>query len=171
MAADNLLRSWAIWVDGVGNAGNAKEYSPPALTIITDDFQAGDMDTSIPVDVGMEPMEASFVLFGVDPAVLSLLGLQGGARKSISVRSTYTDLNNNAWDLVEELRGLIVSVERDSLGTSDRRQNGMTVTIKPEYYKVRRGESVLVEIDPVNGVRNMGGNDVLADVRKLMQIV
>ena len=35
MAGDNLLSRWAIWVDGIGKAGNAKEYTPPVLEVLT----------------------------------------------------------------------------------------------------------------------------------------
>ncbi|MBJ3848393.1 phage major tail tube protein, partial [Salmonella enterica subsp. enterica serovar Corvallis] len=80
MAGDNLLSRWAIWVDGIGKAGNAKEYTPPVLEVLTSDFQAGDMDMPIPVDEGMAGMEASFALFGVDVTVLPLFGLRQGTR-------------------------------------------------------------------------------------------
>lgn len=170
MAADNLLKRWAIFVDGIGKAGNAKEYSPPALEVNTVDFQAGDMDAPVPVDDGMAAMEASFSLFGVDAAVLPLLGLRQGGYVPISVRSTYDDTSGNAWDLVEVLRGMITKIERDTQDSGSQREKVMKITMKLSYYKVSKSGTVLIEIDPVNRVRNMGGEDALKTMRALLKL-
>lgn len=170
MAANNLLKNWAIWVDGVGKAGNAKEYTPPVLEQNTYDFQAGDMDMPIPVDDGMAVMETSFTLYGFDPLVLPLFGFRSGTRTAVSVRSTYTDLDGNAYDVVEELGGMITKIERDTQDTGSQREKGMKVTMKLDYYKVVRSGVVLVEIDPINHVRKLGGIDVLEGIRAAMQL-
>lgn len=170
MAGDNLLKNWAIWVDGVGKAGNAKEYTPPVLEQNTYDFQAGDMDMPIPVDDGMAAMETSFTMFGFDATLLPLFGLIPGSRTAVSVRSTYTDLSGNAYDVVEELGGMITKIERDTQDTGSQRDKGMKVTMKLDYYKVVRAGVVLVEIDPVNHVRKLGGVDVLEGIRAAMQL-
>ncbi|MDN3611354.1 phage major tail tube protein [Vibrio ostreicida] len=169
MAANNLLSRWAIWVDTVGKAGNAKEYTPPVLEVQTSDFQAGDMDMPIPVDEGMAAMEASFSLFGVDVSVLPLFGLRQAERTALKVRSTYTDLNGNAEDLTEELRGMITKIERDTQDTGSQRDKVMKVTMKLDYYKVSRAEVTLIEIDPVNHVRQLGGLDALEQTRKMIK--
>ncbi|MEZ9525726.1 phage major tail tube protein [Enterovibrio norvegicus] len=170
MAADRILRTWAIWVDGIGKAGNAKEYTPPVLEVITKDFQSGDMDMPVPVDVGMQPMETGFTLYGVDVLVLPLFGFKQGTRTAVSVRSTYQDLSGNTYDLVEELGGMITKIERDAQGTGDQSENGMKVTMKLDYYKVVQSGVVLIEIDPINHVRSFGGIDVLEGVRAIMQL-
>ncbi|UTV26377.1 phage major tail tube protein [Photobacterium atrarenae] len=170
MAADNLLSKWAIWVDGIGKAGNGKEYNPPVLEVLTKDFKAGDMDMPVPVDVGMAPMETSFALFGVDVTVLPLFGLQKGKKNAISVRSTYTDLAGNTYDLVEVLRGMITKIERDGQDTGDQSEKAMKVTMKLDYYKVTRSGLVLIEIDPINRVRKLGGIDALEGIRALLQL-
>ncbi|KDM92905.1 phage major tail tube protein [Photobacterium galatheae] len=170
MAADNLLSRWSIWVDGVGKAGNAKEYTPPVLEVLTTDFQAGDMDMAIPVDDGMAPMEASFSLFGVDVTVLPLFGLRQGARTVVSVRSTYSDLSGNSYELVEELGGMITKIERDTQDGGSQREKAMKVTMKLNYYKVSRSGLVLIEIDPINHVRKIGDIDVLEGIRAILRL-
>jgi len=170
MAADNILSRWAIWVDGIGKAGNAKEYTPPVLEVLTSDFQAGDMDMPIPVDVGMAPMETSFSLYGVDITVLPLFGLRQGTRTAVSVRSTYTDRSGNSYDLVEEIGGMITKIERDTQDGGDQSDKAMKVTMKLDYYKVVRSGVVLIEIDPVNHVRTLGGIDALEGIRAILQL-
>ena len=171
MAGDNLLSRWAIWVDGIGKAGNAKEYTPPVLEVLTSDFQAGDMDMPVPVDEGMAAMESSFSIFGVDVTILPLFGLRQGERATVSVRSTYTDLEGNSYDLVEQLSGMISKIERDTQDTGSQRDKAMKVTMKLNYYKVVRSGVVLLEIDPINHVRKLGGIDMLEGIRALMQLI
>ncbi len=170
MAANNILKRWTAWVDGIGKAGNVKAYTPPALSIVSKDFQSGDMDMPIPIDVGMEAMESGLTLFGLDPLVLPLFGLKSGSKTTISVRSTYQDLLGTETELVEVLTGLITKIERDEQGVGDQSDNAMKVTMKLSYYKVTQAGLVLVEVDPINHVRKLGGVDVLEGIRAALQL-
>lgn len=171
MAGDNLLKRWAIWVDGIGKAGNAVEYTPPVIEVLTTDFQSGDMDMAVPVDDGMAAMEASWSIAGVDIATLALFGIAQGSSRTVSVRSTYTDRSGNSYELVEELGGMITKVERDAMDTGSQRGKNQKSTMKLDYYKVTRDGVILIEIDPVNGVRSLNGVDVLEGARALMKLM
>ncbi|MFM2482792.1 phage major tail tube protein [Celerinatantimonas sp. YJH-8] len=171
MAADNLLKSWSLWVDGVGKAGNARDYTPPTLEVNTVDFKAGDMDMPIPVDDGMNAMEAQFSIFGIDPLILPLFGFRQGTNTACSVRSTYTDATGNTKQYVETLRGMITQIARDQQDSSSQRDKAMQVTMRLNYYKVSYDGAVLIEIDPVNHVRSFGGIDVLEGVRAALQLM
>ncbi len=170
MAANNILKRWSAWVDGIGKAGNVKSYIPPTLSIVTKDFQSGDMDMPVPIDVGMEAMETSLSLFGLDPLVLPLFGLKAGSRTTISVRSTYQDMSARETELVEVLTGLITKIERDEMNTGDQSENAMKMTMRLHYYKVAQAGVVLVEIDPVNHIRKLGGIDALESIRAALQL-
>lgn len=170
MAADHLLSRWAIWVDGIGKAGNAKEYTPPVIEVSTVDFKAGDMDMPIPVDDGLKAMEASFALFGVDVPVMQLFGLRQGKTLSVSARSTFTDRTGQASELVETLGGMISKIERDAQDSGSQRDKTMKVTMKLDYYKVTQSGTTLVEVDPVNHVRQLGSVDELASIRAMLKV-
>ncbi|CAG9000671.1 MAG: hypothetical protein CENE_02671 [Candidatus Celerinatantimonas neptuna] len=170
MAGDHLLKSWSIWVDGIGKAGNAKDYTPPALSVKTVAFQAGDMDMPIPVDDGMEAMETSFSIYGVDKSILPLFGFQAGTNTAVSVRSVYTDTSGSTDEVVEAMRGLITKIERDAQDSGSQRDKAMKVTMQLNYYKMSWAGLVLVEIDPVNHIRNFGGVDALAAIRAAMML-
>lgn len=171
MAGDNLLKRWAIWVDGIGKAGNAVEYNPPVIEVLTTDFQSGDMDMPVPVDDGMAAMESTWSIAGVDITTLALFGLVQGKSRTVSVRSTYTDRSGGSYELVEELGGMITKIERDSMDTGSQRGKNQKCTMKLDYYKVTRSGVVLIEIDPINGVRSLGGVDVLEGARALMKLI
>jgi hypothetical protein len=170
MAGDNLLKRWAIWVDGIGKAGNAVEYVPPVIEVLSEDYQAGDMDMPVPIDVGMAAMEATWSISGVDVATLALFGLVQGKSRTVSVRSTYTDRSGGSYELVEELGGMITKIERDTLDTGSQSGKNQKCTMKLDYYKVSRSGVVLLEIDPVNHVRSLGGVDALEAARALMKL-
>ncbi|MCL1124166.1 phage major tail tube protein [Shewanella surugensis] len=170
MAGDKLLSKWSISVDGVGKAGNAKEYTPPVLEVQTVDFRAGDMDMAVPVEDGMAPMETSFALFGIDIEVLPLFGLRQGKTATVSVRSVYQDMQGTSSDLVEELRGMITKIERDTQDTGSQKDKTTKVSMKLEYYKASFAKNTIVEIDALNGIRNLKGVDELEGTRKLLAV-
>jgi P2 family phage contractile tail tube protein len=170
-AGEKLLSKWAIWVDGVGKAGNAKEYTPPSLTVKTVDFKAGDMDMSVPVDDGMEAMQADWTIYGVDPLAYALFGMTGGTKKQVTVRSTYTDRDGNAHTLTEVMRGMITEITRDGQSNDSHRDKGQKTTMKLDYYKVTYDALPLVEIDAENGTRSLGGVDVLEAARAALSLI
>ncbi|MFM2476354.1 phage major tail tube protein [Celerinatantimonas sp. MCCC 1A17872] len=170
MAADHLLKSWAVWVDGVGKAGNCKDYTPPVLEVKTVDFTAGDMDMPIPVDDGMNPMETSVSIFGLDRTIMPLFGFQTGTNTSLSVRSVFTDASGSTFECVEAMRGLVTKIERDTQDNGSQRDKAMKVTMKLNYYKMSWAGADLIEIDPVNHVRSFGGVDILEGIRAAMML-
>ncbi|CAG9297575.1 phage major tail tube protein [Celerinatantimonas diazotrophica] len=170
MAADHLLKSWAVWVDGVGKAGNCKDYTPPVLEVKTVDFSAGDMDMPIPVDDGMNPMETSLSIYGLDPNIMPLFGFQTGKNTSLSVRSVFTDAQGTPFECSEAMRGLITKIERDAQDSGSQRDKAMKVTMKLNYYKMVWADVKLVEIDPVNHVRSFGHVDTLKQIRSAMKL-
>ena len=169
MAADNLLKCWAIWVDGIGKVGNAQSYTPPSLEIDSLDFRAGDMDCPGPVDGGMSVMEITFALYGVDPEILPLFGLRSGAKCPIIVRSAYNNLQGGVTSMIEHCNGMITTIERDAQDTGSQREKVITVTMKLDYYRASFDGRDLIEIDPVNGVRKLDGMDVLGEVYTALQ--
>ncbi len=168
MAADNMLRRWAMWVDGVGKAGNATSYTPPVINVRTTDFESGDMDMPVPIDDGMDPLEASFSIAGVDPATLVLFGFRSGGSLRVSARTTYDNRQGESKELVETLGGMITSIDRGEQGTGSQRDRAQAHTMKLDYYKVEFDGQTLIEIDPINGIRSLGGTDQLAGIKAAM---
>jgi len=73
--ARDVLKNINLFVDGRGYAGEVTELTPPVPTLVTEDFRAGGMNGATRVTMGMEPMEASFVLASYDRAVLAAFGV------------------------------------------------------------------------------------------------
>ena len=71
MAARDVRKNFNLFVDGKGFAGQIEEFTPPKLTLKTEEFRAAGMDAPIELTMGLEKLEASFSLIAVDRAVLA----------------------------------------------------------------------------------------------------
>ncbi len=157
--ADNKLKNLNLSVDGYGFAGNIESFKPPKLSLKTSDHRAGGMDSSVPVEMGMEALEASFVLTGHFPEVLTLWGVVVGEKPQITARGSVESGNGTATPVVINMRGLITDIEDGDWKPGE--DNTQTFTIKPEYYKREQGGVVLHEIDVPNMIRKINGVDQL----------
>ncbi len=100
-----------LFVDGRGYAGNVDEFNPPKLELKIEDYRGGGMDTSIPIEMGMEPLETSFVLSGHFPDVLALWGLAAGDKTQLTAKGSTESYYGGVSSVVINMRGVITSVE------------------------------------------------------------
>ncbi|WP_255352583.1 phage major tail tube protein [Citrobacter sp. CtB7.12] len=74
------------------------EYTPPALTITKTSVKTGRMDMPVRLDDAMEEMTCSFKIYGYDPALLSLFGMQEGSTSPrIIARQAYATCAGQNW--------------------------------------------------------------------------
>lgn len=168
MAADNILKNFNLFVDGRGYAGNIDEYNPPDLTLVTEDHRAGGMDAPITLDMGMEALEASFVLSDYDRDVLSLFGVAEGNTVPFVARGALESYDGTVTPVVHTMRGKITSLARGTWTPGTKAQ--LTVTIRLNYYKEEHGGTTVHEIDVENMVRTVNGTDRLAEIRDALGI-
>ncbi|ACS80176.1 phage major tail tube protein [Maridesulfovibrio salexigens] len=164
--ADNVLKDLELKVDGRGYAGNIESFKPPKLSLKTNDHRAGGMDTSVAVEMGMEPLEASFVLTGHFPEVLTLWGVAVGEKPQMTARGSVESWDGTVTPVVINMRGLISDIEDGDWKPGE--SNTQTFTIKLDYYKREQGDVVLHEIDVRNMVRKINGVDQLEERRKAL---
>jgi len=168
MAADNVLKNFNLFVDGRGYAGNVDEYNPPDLTLVTEDHRAGGMDAPIRLDMGMEALEASFVLSDYDPDVLALFGVAEGNSVPFTARGALESYDGTVTAVVHNMQGKITSLARGTWTPGSKAT--LTVTIALKYYKETHGDTVIHEIDIENMVRTVNGTDRLAEIREALGI-
>lgn len=166
MAARDVLKNINLFVDGRGYAGQVASVTPPALTLQTEEFRAGGMDAPIDVTMGMEKMEASFVLRKYDADVLALFGLAEGNRIPLTFRGALESYDGTVTAVVQNMRGKITSIERGTWTPGE--LSDLTVTVSLNYYKEQHGSRTLNEIDVENMVRVINGVDVLAAIRSAL---
>lgn len=160
MAAEDILKYLNLFVDGRGHAGKIEEYSPPDLSIATEEFRGGGMDAPIDIDMGQEKMTCSFVLTSYDRDVLSLWGVKSGAPVQLTARGSLESLDGAATAVIHNMTGKLISVARGTWGSGNK--PSLTIGMSLRYYREVHGGVVVNELDAVNMVRIANGVDQLA---------
>lgn len=163
MAARDIRKNLNLFVDGRGYAGQIEEFTPPELTLQVEEYRAGGMDAPIDVTMGMEKITCAFVLKAYDRDVLSHFGVREGVQVPLTVREALESYDGTVTAVVRNCRGKITSL---SEGTSKPGEIPLlTVNMTLDYYKMQHGDRVVHEIDVINMVRIINGEDALAGIR------
>lgn len=168
MAARNIIKNMTVSVDGRGYAGNVTEYTPPVLTLQTEEHRAGGMDAPVTLDMGMEALETSFVLTAYDREVLRQFGVSEGDAVPFVGRGAMQSYDGTVRPTVHTMRGKITSIDRGTWqpGTP----STMTVTMRLDYYREEHDGVLVHEIDVERMVRIVDGRDLMADMRQALSI-
>jgi len=163
MAARDIRKNLNLFVDGRGYAGQVMEFTPPALALQVEDFRAGGMDAPIEIELGMEKLEAGFVLSAYDRNVLSLFGVSPGFEVQFTLREAIESFDGTVKSVVHNLRGKLRKLDP---GTSKPGEIPMlTAEVAPTYYRLQHDGVTVHEIDVINMVRIINGVDRLAAQR------
>ncbi len=159
------LKNMNLYIDGKGYAGVIEEITLPKLAIQSEEFRAGGMDAPIKIDMGMEHLEASFMLKVFDKATLKHFGLGNGNRVVMTVRGgMYSDEDGAEFPVVVKLQGMITEMD---FGTWKAGESGsVKATVSLRYYNLNVDGEEVHEIDINNMVRKIDGVDHLAETRK-----
>ena len=168
MAARDILRNFNLFVDGRGYAGNVSEYSAPTLAVQTEDFRAGGMDAPIALDMGMEALEATFILSAYDFHVLQMWGVIEGAPIVLTARGAIESYDGLVKASVHRLRGRVTRVERGAWTPGQ--QAPLTITVRCDYFAEDLDGRQIHEIDVPNMKRVINGVDQLAARRAAIGI-
>lgn len=168
MAARDVLKNINLFVDGRGYAGQVANYTPPQLTLVTDDHRAGGMDAAVTLDMGMEPLEVSFALTAYDRNALALFGVAEGNQVQFTARGALESYDGTVTPVVHQMRGKITAIDRGTWTPGEKAN--LTITMRLDYYKETHGGQVVHEIDVVNMVRVVNGVDRLAQQRAALGI-
>ncbi|MFG6501248.1 phage major tail tube protein [Sulfitobacter sp. 1A15106] len=159
MAARDILKNFNLFVDGRGYAGNVSEYTPPVLTVQTEDHRAGGMDAPVALDMGMEGLEASFILTAYDFDVLTMWGVSQGAAVNLTARGSVESVDGSVKAAIHRLRGKVTGIDR---GTWTPGQPApLTITVRLDYFAEELGGRQIHEIDVPNMKRVINGVDQL----------
>ena len=168
MAASDIRKNFNLFVDGRGYAGQVSEFNAPKLTLKTQEFRAGGMNTPIDLNMGMEKLVADFTLDSYDMNVLSLFGLAEGQRVPFTAREVLESFDGQVKAVVHTMRGKITEIDP---GTSKAGEPApLKVTLSLTYYKLDHDGQTIHEIDPENMVQIVSGDDQLAAQRQALAI-
>lgn len=169
MAAPNQkLKNFVAFVDGRGLAGQVSEFTPPVLTLKTEEIRAGGMDAPEEVVMGMEALTCEFIMESYNPDVLSLFGMVEGGVVPVTLRGALEDVDGSVEAIEYNMRGKIKSIDPGTWKPGENTQ--ITVGMSLTYFRHRQAGRVITEIDVPGMVRIVGGTDQLANQRRALGI-
>lgn len=168
MSARDVRKNLNAFVDGRGYAGQLSSFTPPALTLTTEDFRGGGMNAATEIEMGMERLEGSMTFIAYDRDVLALWGVGPGREVPFTVREALESADGTVKAVVHTMRGKIRSF--DSGEHSPGEVPSLTIELALNYYRHEHDGVVLHEIDVPNMVQVVNGVDRLAAQRQALGI-
>ncbi|HAF92357.1 MAG TPA: phage major tail tube protein [Pseudomonas sp.] len=158
-----VLTNMNLFVDGRSFSGRVTELVLPKLRRKTEEHRAGGMDGPVKMGMGMEMLDGSFKVTGVDRELLGMFGLADDTSFNGTFRGAYKDQKGNITPAVATLRGMLEELDMGSWVAGEKGES--TFTLAPSYYKLEVDGQVVYEMDPLNCVRIINGNDEAAAER------
>jgi P2 family phage contractile tail tube protein len=110
-------------------------------------------------------MEMTFAEY--DSELLKLYGLTNGSEVAFTVRGAVQSVSNPE-SVVINVRGFFKELDFDTWKPAEKA--AFKCSVACTYYKLSIDGVELIEIDPINMVRNVNGSDQLAKFREILQI-
>ena len=162
-----ILKNFNVYVDGRGYAGRVDEITLPKLTMKTEEFQGAGMSAPIEIDLGMEKLEMDMTFSEYDPELFKLFGLTNGSEVAFTIRGALQGAGETS-PVVINVRGYFKELDFDSWTPAEKAT--LKCSVACNYYKLAIDGVELIEIDPINMIRNVNGSDQLSAVREALQI-
>ncbi len=163
MALPRQLKRMNVFVDGVSYLGETKTFTRPKLTRKMEDWKGGGLDGVIKIDMGQEPIEANINFGGLMPDIRAKFGATTVDAVQLRFAGAF-DNSQGGVDAVEiVVRGRIEEIEAGEDETGKMSEEKVKLTCV--YYKETVNGTDLIEIDVLNTIMIVNGNDVLAAQR------
>lgn len=162
-----ILKNFSVYVDGRGYAGRVDEITLPKLTIKTEEFQGAGMSAPVEIDMGMEKLEMDLTFSEYDPEIFKLFGLTNGKEIAFTIRGALQGTEDTS-PVVINVRGYFKDMDFDSWKPAEKAS--LKCSVACNYYKLTINGVVLIEVDPVNMIRNVNGIDQFSEIRQALQI-
>lgn len=166
--ADQILKNFALFVDGKGYAGQAENFKPPTLTLTGEDIRVGGMDSPVFVEMGQEKMESEFHLQGYKSDVLALWGVGPGRIIQFVARGAVENLDGTVESVNITMNGTVREMAPDQWEAG--KKAGLKFTLALRSYTYTQDGTVIHDIDVLNMKRIVNGTDRLAAQRAAIGI-
>lgn len=167
MALD-ILRNAVPIIDGRRVAGSSL-LQLPKIKAKTEKLYMGGADGETEVEFGLQAMEAKLKLFTVDPEVLKLVGLAPGVFKPFNFNGgTVSEVDGSVRSAIARMSAKIAEDDPGDWKAGDKTEWDYRLIVRT--YRLRVGDRVIYDIDPLNFIRLIDGVDQLAALRAAMEI-
>ncbi len=167
MALPRKLKHLNLFLDGENWIGVAEEYTPAKLAMKLEAYRGGGMPGAVHINMGLDDgaLDTEFTFGGYEAALFKkqhqakidgvMLRFAGSFQRDDTAQVS-------AVEIVQ--RGRIKELDGGTLKTGDNSQQKATMV--NTYYKVTVDGEELVEIDLINMIWKVGGEDLMEEHRK-----
>ncbi|MCF6766618.1 phage major tail tube protein [Thiotrichales bacterium 19S3-7] len=161
MIGDRILKNFAVYLDGITMLGEVTEIQLPKITLKTSDWSAAGMSGIVEVDTGKVDKLESVVKFkGIQSSPIKALGI--GNSVPLILRAAVKNSDGAVKHIVIEMRGLVKELDYGTLNAEDIGETSVTMSLY--YYRLAEDNEDLIELDPINNVRKINGEDQLSEI-------
>ena len=163
MALPRKLKHLNMFLDGDNWIGVGEEYTPAKLPLKLEAYRGGGMPGSAHINMGLDDgaLDTEFTFGGYEAALFKkqhqakidgvMLRFAGSFQRDDTAQVSSVEIVQ---------RGRIKEMDNGNYKVGD--NSTMKVSMENSYYKVTVDNEVIIEIDTVNMVENVNGEDMMA---------
>lgn len=160
MALPRKLKHFNVFLDGESWLGLCPEVTLPELARKMDAYRGGGMEGPVKIDMGQEALELDFTS-GFDARIFRKYGAAKIDAVLLRFAGSWQQDDTATISAVEvTVRGRIEKIE--ALGAKAGEDAPSKVKLACSYYKLTVDGQVVIEIDLVNFINKVDGEDMLA---------
>lgn len=164
MALPRKLKNFNLFNDGVSYVGVATEVVLPKLTRKMEEFRGGGMNAPVDTDMGMEKLEVEHSYAGIVRDIFNQFGITRADAVLLRFAGAYQRDDTGEVVAAEVvMRGRHAEIDGGSSKAGD--DSAFKVKSTLSYYKLTIDGEVVIEIDILNMIEIVNGEDRLADQR------
>lgn len=167
MGMPRKLKGFNLFQNGENFVGQVAEVTLPKLTRKMEDYQGGGMGGPIKVDFGQEAIQLEWTCGGFMKSVLQQYGITKHDGVLLRFAGGYQAEDSTGVDAIEVvIKGRHSEID---LGTAKVKEDtAFKVTTVASYYKLTVNGEEVIELDFVNMIEKINGNDLLASLRNAL---
>ncbi|AOJ20402.1 phage tail protein [Burkholderia cenocepacia] len=164
MGMPRKLKGFNLFQNGENFVGQVVEVTLPKLTRKMEDYQGGGMSGPIKIDFGQEGIQLEWTCGGFMRSVLGQYAITKHDGVLLRFAGGYQSEDSTNVDAIEiVIRGRHSEIDP---GTAKSKEDtAFKVTTVASYYKLSVNGQDVIEIDFVNMIEKVNGNDLFAALR------
>ncbi|BDD79937.1 hypothetical protein [Burkholderia phage FLC10] len=167
MALPKKLKNFNLFHNGENFAGQVAECGLPKLTRKMEAWRGGGMNGPVDIDQGQEGIVFEWTAGGFMKSVCTQYGITKIDGVQLRFAGAYRAEDSTKHDAIEiTVRGRHKEIDMGSSKPGD--DTAFKVSTTCTYYKLTMNGETLIEIDLINMVEIVNGDDLLADMRSAL---
>ena len=164
------LKNFNLFIEGEGYAGRVEELTLPKLSRKMEEYRGGGLNGDIEIDLGMEKLEMEFTLREYSREVLNQWGVCDTAGVGLRfLGAAVRDDSTCETDSIEVvIRGRWRELDFDTSKSGE--MSTLKVMVAATYYKYLINGDEVIEIDHINMIEKVNGQDRLQEQRKALSL-